>query len=189
MYYITYLSGLCQRRQWPNPLYETFQTGQGYFGCKVRVNNREYSANDPYFSEAHAREGAAMKAYMICRNFSHNDGMYPGQRPGQRSANGPVQGLPVAIGTGRRSSRQACSAVDVQYDSQSSSDATSSGGDSPKSPGGGFAHQLHMVQAVPRASARQDKQLRHDAHTCYCRRGPVRAYGHCVSCLQEGNWA
>ena len=37
--------------------------------------------------------------YIICRNFSVNDGKYPGHRPNQ---GGIVQGLPVAIGTGRR---------------------------------------------------------------------------------------
>ncbi|KAL8800524.1 MAG: hypothetical protein Q9182_005124 [Xanthomendoza sp. 2 TL-2023] len=40
-----------------------------------------------------------MRAYLICRNFSVNDGMYPSGH-----AKGPViQGLPVAIGTERRS--------------------------------------------------------------------------------------
>lgn len=40
-----------------------------------------------------------MRAYMICLNFSANDGMYPlGHKHG-----GVIQGLPVAIGTGRRS--------------------------------------------------------------------------------------
>jgi hypothetical protein len=40
-----------------------------------------------------------MRAYLICRNFSVNDGMYPaGHNPG-----GVLQGLPVAIGTERRS--------------------------------------------------------------------------------------
>lgn len=39
-----------------------------------------------------------MRAYLICRNFSVNDGMYPvGHDHG-----GVVQGIPVAIGTGRR---------------------------------------------------------------------------------------
>lgn len=44
-----------------------------------------------------AQESAATRAYMICRNFSVNDGMFPGQRlePG-------VQGMPVAIGAGRK---------------------------------------------------------------------------------------
>ena len=40
-----------------------------------------------------------MRAYMICLNFSANDGMYPvGHKHG-----GMTQGLPVAIGTGRHS--------------------------------------------------------------------------------------
>lgn len=40
-----------------------------------------------------------MRAYLICRNFSVNDGMIPAGH-GNRGA---VQGIPVAIGTGRKS--------------------------------------------------------------------------------------
>lgn len=40
-----------------------------------------------------------MRAYMICLNFSAHDGMYP---VGHKH-DGMMQGLPVAIGTGRRS--------------------------------------------------------------------------------------
>lgn len=67
----------------------------------MRVNNREYQTDAVYGSETLARESAAMRAYLICRNFSVNDGMYPaGTNHG-----GVVQGMPVAIGTGRKSSR------------------------------------------------------------------------------------
>ena len=59
----------------------------------------------PYKSAALARDGAATKAFMICRNFSANDGMYPGQRPG---SGGVVQGLPVAIGEGRAATTRSC---------------------------------------------------------------------------------
>ncbi|KAF2740055.1 hypothetical protein EJ04DRAFT_425191, partial [Polyplosphaeria fusca] len=69
------LTGLCQRRHWPGPLFQTFRTGHGY-GCTVRVNNREYETDEL------AKNAAATRAYMICRNFS-NDGMYPVQQPGQ----------------------------------------------------------------------------------------------------------
>jgi hypothetical protein len=90
--------GLCARRHWADPLYETYRTRQGYM-CTVRVNNREYNTDVPYETEELARNAAATRAYMICRNFSVNDGMVPGQRQGQ---GGVIQGLPVAIGTGRR---------------------------------------------------------------------------------------
>lgn len=64
----------------------------------VRVNNREYKSDKVYKTEIMARENAAMSAYLICRNFSVNDGMYPaGVDHG-----GVLQGIPVAIGTGRR---------------------------------------------------------------------------------------
>lgn len=43
-----------------------------------------------------------MRAYLICRNFSVNDGMYPaGHEHG-----GAVQGMRVAIGAGRKPARE-----------------------------------------------------------------------------------
>lgn len=68
-----------------------------------------------------------MRAYLICRNFSVNDGMYPvGHDHG-----GIVQGIPVAIGTGRHSHRH------------NGSDTSSSPGSSPGRHGdprlGGYA--------------------------------------------------
>jgi hypothetical protein len=64
----------------------------------VRVNNREYQTDAVCGSETLARESAAMRAYLICRNFSVNDGMYPAGH----DHGGVVQGIPVAIGTGRK---------------------------------------------------------------------------------------
>ena len=91
--------GLCNRRQWPEPLYEALPTRAGV-KCVVRVNNREYHTDNTYATEMLATENAAMRAYLICRNFSVNDGMYPSgrQRPGVA-----LQGMPVAIGRERRS--------------------------------------------------------------------------------------
>ncbi|KAL9115074.1 MAG: hypothetical protein Q9227_000868 [Pyrenula ochraceoflavens] len=91
-------AGLCRRRHWPDPLYESYYSASGAgYRCVVRVNNREYQTDTYYESEKLARENAAMRAYLICRNFSVNDGMYPvGHDHG-----GVVQGIPVAIGTGR----------------------------------------------------------------------------------------
>ena len=59
------------------------------------MNNREYQTDTLCASELLARENAAMRAYLICRNFSVNDGMYVREGEG-------VQGIPVAIGTGRK---------------------------------------------------------------------------------------
>ena len=67
----------------------------------VRVNNREYHTDATYANEMLASENAAMRAYLICRNFSVNDGMYPAGH--QRSSGGVLQGMPVAIGRERRS--------------------------------------------------------------------------------------
>ncbi|KMU84631.1 hypothetical protein CIHG_02417 [Coccidioides immitis H538.4] len=120
MYYILYLASLCRRRRWPEPLYEPYGGTSG-FTCVVRVNNREYQTDTFCETEMRAREKAAMRAYLICRNFSVNDGMYPAGH----DHGGIVQGIPVAIGTGRR----------TRYsDADSSmSDGSRSGGSSPQS--------------------------------------------------------
>ncbi|PLB54942.1 hypothetical protein P170DRAFT_27245 [Aspergillus steynii IBT 23096] len=97
MYYILYLASLCRRRRWPEPQYESYASTSG-FTCTVRVNNREYQTDIVCENETLAREGAAMRAYLICRNFSVNDGMYPAGH----DHGGVVQGIPVAIGTGRK---------------------------------------------------------------------------------------
>ncbi|KAJ5745179.1 hypothetical protein N7520_010361 [Penicillium odoratum] len=99
MYYILYLASLCRRRHWHEPSYEAY-TSQTGFTCIVRVNNREYQTESVCESEVLARESAAMRAYLICRNFSVNDGMIPA---GHARHGGAVQGIPVAIGTGRKS--------------------------------------------------------------------------------------
>ncbi|KAJ5093291.1 hypothetical protein N7456_009152 [Penicillium angulare] len=122
MYYILYLASLCRRRRWQEPSYEPYPTTTGY-ACIVRVNNREYKTDTQCASEDLARESAAMRAYLICRNFSVNDGMIPaGHGVHHRGA---VQGIPVAIGTGRKSSRD--------DDDTSSSGGSWSGGSSPES--------------------------------------------------------
>ncbi|KOS44267.1 hypothetical protein ACN38_g4808 [Penicillium nordicum] len=101
MYYILYLTSLCRRRNWPEPIYNAYISNRGYT-CTVRVNNREYRADSICSNETLARESAAMRAYLICRNFSVNDGMYPaGHEHG-----GAVQGMRVAIGAGRKNARE-----------------------------------------------------------------------------------
>ena len=162
------LLGLCQRRHWPEPQFVCFRSRNGYT-CTARVNNREYTTDTEYESDELAREGAAMQAYMICRNFSVNDGMYPGQRQGQ---GGVVQGLPVAIGTGRRSTTTSIG----DYDSGSSNYAEASSGDSsPRTSDSGF-------DTASRRSSRASLRA------CYCGRGNVRAYERCNNCLRECGW-
>lgn len=115
------LSDLCRRRQWPEPLYQSYGSNAGY-ACVARVNNREYQTDTSYRSELLARENAAMRAYLICQHFSVNDGMYPsGHKKGA-----VLQGLPVAIGTERRS-------VYTEDADVSSSSGSHSGGSSPRS--------------------------------------------------------
>jgi hypothetical protein len=205
--------GLCERRHWSSPLYEPYQTRLGHF-CKVRVNNREYSTDVPYKSAALARDGAATKAFMICRNFSANDGMYPGQRPG---SGGVVQGLPVAIGEGRATTRSCRSSM---TGSEVSTSDGSSGGESPRSFDSGYADG-HMglpgAMPMPRPASMVGppppqmggRQIRRGGappyrspvtpsapppammggeYVCLCRRGAVRAYGRCDWCLSECGW-
>ena len=156
--------GLCQRRHWPDPLFQTYRTRYGYQST-VRVNNREYSTDVDYESEELAKNAAATRAYMICRNFSVNDGMYPGQRPGQ---GGVVQGLPTPIGAGRRNT-----ATSNDYDSMS----TSSGDTSPRNSDYG----LDAAEVVGRRTSKSSAS----SSSCMCGRGPVRMYERCISCLRE----
>ncbi len=51
------------------------------------VNGREYQTDLAYESDSLAQENAAMRAFMVCRNFSVNGGML--------ARNGIVQGLPA----------------------------------------------------------------------------------------------
>ena len=102
-------------------MYQSYGTTAGY-ACVARVNNREYQTDIVYQSELLARENAAMRAYLICQHFSVNDGMYPsGHKRGAVR-----QGLPVAIGTERRS-------IYTEDPDTTSSTGTRSGESSPRS--------------------------------------------------------
>ncbi|KAK4241758.1 hypothetical protein C8A03DRAFT_40851 [Achaetomium macrosporum] len=85
-FYIQYLESLCRRRGWHDPLYESYRDANGYT-CLVLVNGREYQTDLAYESKTLAEENAAMRAFMVCRNFSVNGGML--------ARNGIVQGLPA----------------------------------------------------------------------------------------------
>lgn len=67
-------------------MYECYQDHNG-FTCLVLVNGREYQTDLAYASDMLAQENAAMRAFMVCRNFSVNGGML--------ARNGIVQGLPA----------------------------------------------------------------------------------------------
>lgn len=88
------LIGLCRRRGWTDPSYECYRDPSG-FTCLVLVNGREYQTDLAYESDLLAQENAAMRAFMVCRNFSVNGGML--------ARNGIVQGLPAAADTRRKS--------------------------------------------------------------------------------------
>ena len=150
----------------------------------MRVNNREYQTETEYETEDLAQNAAAARAYMICRNFSVNDGMYPGQRQGQ---GGVLQGLPVAIGTGRRStggsssssagSVSAYSAANAVYDTQGH--VYVEAGSGPSSP---RSSDSELDVDSRRGSRTELKVL------CYCGRGTIRAYDKCSHCLRERGW-
>ncbi|KAL4803681.1 hypothetical protein BDV18DRAFT_37741 [Aspergillus unguis] len=145
MYYVLYLASLCRRRHWPEPLYEAYASATGYT-CIVRVNNREYQTDVVCTSETLARENAAMRAYLICRNFSVNDGKYPvGHDHG-----GIVQGIPVAIGKGRRRSHPRYD----EFQDISTSEGSRSGGSSPGSyEGERMANDRRSINAGPHCRA------------------------------------
>lgn len=70
----------------------------------------------------------------------------------------------------------------------SSSDGTSSGGNSPKSAASGFDEQMRQVTPqMPKPSRKQARNA--DGYLCNCRRGTVRAYGRCGWCLRDAGWA
>ncbi|KAI1845991.1 hypothetical protein JX265_000917 [Neoarthrinium moseri] len=94
-FYMQYLESLCRRRGWRDPSYECYRDSSGYT-CLVLVNGREYQTDLAYESDGLAQENAAMRAFMVCRNFSVNGGML--------ARNGIVQGLPASE-TGKHSSR------------------------------------------------------------------------------------
>nr|OQO21721.1 hypothetical protein B0A51_09890 [Rachicladosporium sp. CCFEE 5018] len=202
MFYSMYLSSLCERRHWPTPHYSPTSTRAGHY-CKVRVNNREYATDVPYMTEPLARDAAATKAFMICRNFSANDGMFPGQRPGAQV----VQGLPVAIGSGRK---RDSSGSEATTSSGSEGMGSSLGGESPRSIESGFEGQMRLVGAMPKPQQQQGRNQRKstggkghrgpsnagwmgpargDEYLCLCRRSGVQAYGRCSFCLRESGWA
>ncbi|KAI1116446.1 hypothetical protein F5Y14DRAFT_64638 [Nemania sp. NC0429] len=97
-YYMQYLESLCRRRGWQDPSYECYRDPSGYT-CLVLVNGREYQTDLAYESNSLAQENAAMRAFMVCRNFSVNGGML--------ARNGIVQGLPADDSGRRKKSRHA----------------------------------------------------------------------------------
>lgn len=68
-------------------MYECYRDPTGYT-CLVLVNGREYQTDLAYESDELAQENAAMRAFMVCRNFSVNGGML--------ARNGVIQGLPAS---------------------------------------------------------------------------------------------
>lgn len=121
-------TGLCQRRQWPEPYYEVTPSRHGYT-CIVRVNNREYQTPRYHPSEVTAKEAAATIAFNICRSFSVNDGMYPSGF----AHDNVVQGRAVPVGAGRanRKSQTTIRGPDYRGRAESISSGSRSGGSSP----------------------------------------------------------
>lgn len=111
---LTLRAGVCQRRNWPNPVYYVSSSRAG-FTCVVRVNNREYQTRKQHLSELLAKEAAATTAYSIVANFSANDGMYPAGF----ASGGVIQGNPVPVGSGRHVRRS-----DSSHSYQSSASST-----------------------------------------------------------------
>ncbi|KAL6865865.1 hypothetical protein ACO1O0_001964 [Amphichorda felina] len=99
-FYMQYLESLCRRRGWTDPSYACYRDSSG-FTCLVLVNGREYQTDLAYESDVLAQENAAMRAFMVCRQFSVNGGML--------ARNGIVQGLPAAEPKRRHKSRHTSS--------------------------------------------------------------------------------
>ncbi|CZS95422.1 uncharacterized protein RAG0_05067 [Rhynchosporium agropyri] len=110
-FYMAYLESLCRRRGWRDPLYETYRSSSG-FTCLVLVNGREYQTDLAYESDGLAQENAAMRAFMVCRNFSVNGGML--------ARNGVVQGLPANESSSRHRKSRGARSHSVNLSSSSS---------------------------------------------------------------------
>lgn len=177
MFYIQYLTSLCERRSWAEPIFETRRSRQGWT-CRVRVNNREYTSGTAYSSEKLAQEKAAESAYFLCYNFSVNDGMYPGQRQGQA---GVTQGLPVAIGTGRRQSRYNSEYTGVSAYGDSLSRNSSR---SPTTVDGSDVEQDLPTSRKSSVSSYGSGTY----HVCMCARGQIVQHSRCQHCLREAGW-
>lgn len=112
-------AGLCRRRGWHDPMYECYRDGDGYT-CLVLVNGREYQTDLAYESDSLAQENAAMRAFMVCQNFSVNGGML--------ARNGIVQGLPADESSrkARKNNRHASSSSNYGHRSRSGHHSSSS---------------------------------------------------------------
>jgi hypothetical protein len=79
--------GLCARRGWKAPEYTPDGDGFTGYTSLVNVNGRIYLTDTKYSSAILAKENAAMRAFMVCQNYSGNGGML--------ASNGLVQGVAV----------------------------------------------------------------------------------------------
>lgn len=120
--------GVCQRRDWPNPVYQVSRSRAGYT-CVVRVNNREYQTPKQHQSKLLAKEAAATTAYSIVANFSANHAMHPAGF----ASGGVIQGNPVPVGSGRHARRSG--SVSSYQSNASSNLATYGSRDESNSPG------------------------------------------------------
>jgi len=93
-------------------MYNVYTNTPGYT-CIVLVNGREYQTDLSYESDALAQENAAMRAFMVCRNFSVNGGML--------ARNGVIQGLPANDSSSRHRRRGERRSHSVHLSSSSSS--------------------------------------------------------------------
>ncbi|KAI1194447.1 hypothetical protein F5X97DRAFT_346704 [Nemania serpens] len=84
---------LCCRCGWKDHSYEYYDRDPSRYTCLVPVNGREYQTDLSCESPSMAQENAAMRAFMVGRNFSVNGSML--------ARNGIVRGL-SANDSGRR---------------------------------------------------------------------------------------
>lgn len=63
---------LCQRRGWPDPIYECHEDGSGH-SCMVLINDHDYQTELTYESNDLAKEHAAMLAWWKASEQSDSD--------------------------------------------------------------------------------------------------------------------
>lgn len=157
MLHVTYLQGLCQRRSWPEPSFECHRTYTGYT-CTVRVNNRDFKTSSQHPTPEMAMDGAAMQAYMYCRDVSKNSAQ-------PRASGGTLQGTPAPVGTGRSKMSHAA----VSRMSQASSNFDS----------------RRFSSSDSGSDRRSSVSSSASFGTCSCGTSPYRAFDRCEMCIRR----
>ena len=149
-------AGLCERREWSEPIYQVYRTRHGYI-CTAIVNNRAYMADSESETPDLAREAAATQAYLQSRQFSLNNGTILGQSHQEVV----FQELPASIGASRERTVNLPHGYPQRGHESPAASETGSGG-------------------------RSNSGSPVTAYSCPCGQLPYGRYNQCATCLRQG---